>query len=362
MTGEVEIAITGSGSLATEVVHALAVAVREQLTVALLGRCPARLATLARSAAARATAVGGRLKIVQMVIDWSDDTQLCRTILALHAKVLLHTASLQSPWTLGGSDRWASLISCGGYGITLPLQTVLALRIGRAINNVSPDTCFLNACYPDAVNRLLYANGVKVTCGIGNVAILAALLLSELPIEKSTRLRLIAHHAHISASIKGQDLQEAPLKAWIDQDPIHLEAARWLREARLPSNLNSIVGATAVPMLLALIGRLPPWEGHSSGPMGLLGGYPVILAPNRIELDLPKEVDLAEASALNMAAAISDGATVKENGDVVLSDFSARALEEIAGGDTMYALSWHATDIEKQAAHLLALRKSLTSQ
>lgn len=356
---QIELAVTGAGSLATEVVHALAVATNGPLTIALLGRDAARLAWLSRAASARAAATGGRLRVITAATDWSDNEQLCRIVASLRPKVLLHTASLQSPWVLGGSDGWSSLIGRVGYGFTLPLQAVLALRISRAIASAAPATCLVNACYPDAVNRVLSANGARVACGIGNVAILAALLLSELTGVEGRRLRVIAHHAHVSAAIKGKDLEGAPLRAWVDAQPVHAEATRLLRAARLPPHLNSITGAAAVPMLLALLGRRAAWAGHAAGPLGLIGGYPVVVTADSVEIDLPEGVGLAEAAALNMAAATSDGVTVMENGEVVLSDTATEALKQTADAGGAYALSWHAADVERQAAHLLALRESL---
>jgi hypothetical protein len=355
--GQIELAITGAGSLATEVIHALAVAAPEPITVALLGRDQARLVWLARAASACAAATSGRLRVVTAVTDWSNEEQLCRTIASLKPKVLLHTASLQSPWVLGGSDRWSSLIGRVGYGITLPLQALLAFKVGRAIDTASPATDLVNACYPDAVNRVLIANGTRVTCGIGNVAILAALLLSELTGVEDKRLSLIAHHAHLSAAIKGKDIEDAPLRAWVGDKPIHAEATRLLREAHLPPHLNSITAAAAVPMLLALLGRREPWEGHAAGPLGLVGGYPVIVSAGGVEIDLPSGVSLAEAAALNMAAANSDGISVMENGEVVLSAAAEEDLKQTTGVGC--APSWYAADVEQQAAHLLALRESL---
>lgn len=359
---QIELAVTGSGSLASEVVHALAVAANGPLTIALLGRDPARLAWLARAASARAAATGGRLRVVTAATNWSDYDQLCRTIASLRPKVLLHTASLQSPWTLGGNDRWSSLIGRVGYGFTLPLQALLALRVSRAIASASPTTCMVNACYPDAVNRVLTANGARVACGIGNVAILAALLLSELTGVEGRRLRVIAHHAHVSAAINGKDLEGSPARAWVDAEPINAEVTRLLRESRLPPHLNSITGAAAVPMLLALLGRRASWEGHAAGPLGLIGGYPVVVTADSVEIDLPSGVGLAEAIAFNMAAANSDGITVMENGELVLSDAAAEALKQTAGGGDTCSQPWHAADVEQQAAHLLALRESLSGR
>src|SRR5215510_11854080 len=154
MHQQVEIAITGSGSFATEVLHALARETEDIIDIALLGRDADRLASLARSATEQAAR---RLRVVTIVVDWSDLGFLTRTIGELRPKVLVHTASLQSPWTIDGSDQWSKMIKTVGFGVTVPLQAVLALRVARAIADASPTTSLVNACYPDAVNSVLRA-------------------------------------------------------------------------------------------------------------------------------------------------------------------------------------------------------------
>lgn len=354
MSQHIEIAITGSGSLATEVMHALARASKDAISVALLGRDMDRLAELARSAAASAET---DLRIVPIVIDWSDDALIKRTIGELQPKVLVHTASLQSPWTLNRNDQWSDLVKSAGFGFTLPLQAVLALKVARAIADESGGTFLINGCYPDAVNRVLSANGLKVSGGIGNVAILAALLSSGLPVPTKRRLRLIAHHAQLAAIV---ERRETRLAAWLDEEPIHDIAENWFRNIELQPNLNNIAGAAAAPMLFALLGRGPSWLGHSPGPMGLPGGYPVIAGAGGVELDLPAEITVDEAKAKNMTAGLADGVLIKDNGEVVLPESSRHALQRFISDSVDDFMTWQASDVEAVAAHLLALRESLS--
>jgi hypothetical protein len=53
------------------------------------------------------------------------------------------------------------------------------------------------------VNPALTRAGIPVVCGIGNVAILAAMLAAELPPSQEP-LRLLAHHAHVATAISGR--------------------------------------------------------------------------------------------------------------------------------------------------------------
>jgi len=356
---QIEIAITGSGSFATEVLHALARQTAGVLDVALMARDVGRLSQLSRSAVDIAGSVGGHLRVVPFVVDWSDYSLVSRTIRELRPKVIVHTASLQSPWSLGGSDGWSTLINRVGFGFTLPLQAVLALTLARAIADESPATALVNCCYPDAVNPVLAANGFQVSGGLGNVAILAAVLWDGLEdsMKGGKQLRMIGHHAQLSAFTYGHDA-EPPLKAWLDETPIHDVAERCFKNTRLQRNMNDVAGKAAVPMLFALAGRGPEWRCHSPGPLGLPGGYPVIARAGEIEVDLPAEITLDEAKALNLKAALADGIDMKDNGDVQLPKSSRQALHEVdPAGD--HSIPWPARDVEQRAAWMLNLRESL---
>ena len=358
MHKHVDIIVTGSGSLATEVVHGLARTATGALTVALVGRDPDRLAALARSAEELATQ--SRLTVHPIVIDWSDDDLIRRVIVELQAKVLVHTASLQSPWTVDGTDGWSRLIQSQGFGLTVPLQAALALKVARAIASESAETALVNGCYPDAVNRILSVNGLNVAAGLGNVAILAALLTNGLPARMTDGkyLRVVAHHGHLAAVHDKRKLNPA-MRVWLDEQPIDEEAASWLSSAPLQRNLNSVTGPIAAPMLLALARRMPFWRGHAPGPLGLPGGYPVFVDNGRVQLDLPHDITLAEAQAINKGGALADGIVIDDNGQASLSDAAREALETSAPDEVQYIASWHASEVEDRAMRLLALREHL---
>jgi hypothetical protein len=154
---------------------------------------------------------------------------------------------------------------------------------------------------------------------------------------------------------------EPPLKVWLDETPIHDVAERWFRNARLQHNLNDVAGSAAVPMLYALSGRGPARKCHSPGPLGLPGGYPVIARAGGIEVDLPAEITLEEAKALNLKAGLADGIALKGNGDVELPESSRRALHEVDPA-TDHSIPWHARDVEQKAAWMVDLRESLSGR
>lgn len=360
MQKTVDIIITGAGSLATEVLHGLAGATAGGLEIALLGRDSDRLATLARSGEELATTAGGRLKVRPIALDWSDDAQLRRVIADLQPKVLVHTASIQSPWTLAGADPWANLVQNAGFGLTTPLQALLTLRVARALVAESSETVLVNGCYPDAVNRILFFNGLNIAAGLGNIAILAALLSKGLAqwMTEGKQLRLVAHHAHLAAVHEKRSLNSA-MRVWLDEQPIDEAAASWLKNTTLPRNLNSVTGRVAAPMLLALAKCMRFWHGHSPGPLGLPGGYPIVIDNGDVQLHLPRNITLAEAKNINMTAGLADGIMIEDSGQIRFSEAASEALERTAPDDARYFISWHASEIEEKSQQLLGLRERL---
>ena len=341
--------------------HALASTTPVHLSVTLVGRDQSRLAALADSASRCAAAGGGKVSPSTIAINWADEGQICQVLAALEPKVVVHTASLQSPWTLGGADGWSSLVNECGFGITLPLHTVLALKLGNCIRNSSPASHYINACYPDSVNALLLARGIKVTCGIGNVAILAVLFSEELRFDPRMRMRIIAHHAHLAALTNGRLIDDESMQVWMGDSPLRADALARVKRMRLVNGpwLNAIAGLEAAPLILSLAGCGPPWTGHSSGPLGLPGGYPITANSCGITLDLPAGFSLSEAIRLNREAASLDGVSVGVDGTVTLSKRAISAIERnrLWGGTN--SDSWAAAEVETEAEQMLRLRDLL---
>ncbi len=67
------------------------------------------------------------------------------------------------------------------------------------------------------------------------------------------------------------------------------------------------------------------------GPLGLPGGYPVVLSNARVEFDLPPGQDLEEAIAFNQRMGRHDGVeAIAEDGTVSFTERAAGQVREIA--------------------------------
>ena len=320
-----DVLITGAGSLARALAHAFSL-ISASLSICVTARHTENLQWLVRSSNARARANHSAVTFAGRSTTWLE-RDLRLLFLETRPRLVVHTASLQSPWTLGGGDPWARLVRSAGYGITLPKQLVLAARAGRALFQSVEDASFVNACYPDAVNAMLYASGIPVMCGIGNLSILAAVYCADGGLAEED-IQLIGHHAHVSAAIGGR--RPAQIRGWRAGAPIDDDLRRWVTLAKLPADdrLNAITGAISIPLLLGILG-LAPHRGHAPGPMGLQGGYPVRARAGLVELDIPPAISTAEANALNKEAALEDGISIDAGGTATLAPHATEVVQQL---------------------------------
>jgi hypothetical protein len=338
------VAVVGSGALARSICLALAGAAPPGLRVSVLARDGAAAEEIARDCRARS---GGAWNVTGRALH--DEVE---ALADLCPAALVCCASAQSPYErVVAPSPWTDLVARAGFGITLALQATVAVRLARALARVSPQTLFVNGCFPDAVNPLLAVLGLPVHCGIGNVATLAACLQDALGRPDRSRLAVLGHHVHLSAPDDPAD--EA--RAWCDGAPVTGVGALLAADrARPRRELNAIAGHAAARLLVALVDRSAV---HTSlpGPLGLPGGYPVRLSGREIALDLPPGLSRAEAVAWNLRVGRRDGVEVAD-GVVRHTPAAAAAL---AAHLPDLAPGWPVTALDEVTRRLTALRQRL---
>lgn len=357
-----DVLVTGAGSLASAIGHVFSTATRAPLHLVIASRPSSRLDWLSRSVAAAATSLGSGLIVNTEAVDWSDEA-LRQLLVSWHPRLVIHTASLQSPWSLGGDDEWCRLVRSAGYGLTLPLHLALARRIGRAILETSPESLFINACYPDAANRMLKADGVPILCGIGNVAILASLMSLDESIPLHD-VQLLAHHCHVAEAISPTARSTSAissLRAWRKGLPMDEAAKAWLRHAQIPSDqrLNRVTAASAVSVVMSLLGRAPPCRANLPGPLGLPGGYPVAIGCGTLEVAVPSTMDRSEAIKLNESSGWCDGVSVGDRGHALFSEQATAAVEAVFPNFRSATLPFPCDESEQRADMFVTLRTKL---
>jgi hypothetical protein len=343
--------LLGSGSLAAATAFGLAgLAGGKPVDVRLLARnerACRRICHVARGVGDSPGARGVAFSYASVPV--LDRPTLARAFAAHAPDVVLVMASAFSPAEkVLGPNGWAGLLGRAPFGLTLPLQSVVALAAAEALADAGVPAVLVNGCYPDAVNPLLHALGHRPLAGVGNISSLADGVRRVVP---SGTVRAIGHHWHLDQPMKPAD----EVRVWLDGEP-YPQAAEVLREhRRLPRrSLNALAGGCASALVGAWIdGR--EWADSLPGPLGLAGGYPVRLSDRELSLDLPAGIDRDAAVQCNRAYAERDGVVV----DRTVATYSGRAREQLERVGYPYAEGFALTALRDAAAAMADLRTRL---
>ncbi|MEV0253487.1 hypothetical protein AB0H82_04325 [Streptomyces sp. NPDC050732] len=348
------IAVAGTGAFAGALVRALA-RHPQPLSLHILSSAARRAADLAELGRDHAALAGAPVTCTPHEVHIHHPDELERLLATVRADALVVSTSEHSPAErTTAPSAWTALLAETGFGLTLPLQATHVLRYGQACRRATPDTLLVNACFPDAVNPVLTALGTPVTCGLGNVATLAAVLAAQLDLVDQSPLHLLAHHAHLHPPASPAD--EA--RAWLDGGSTDLTRRLTSLRRRDRAHLNEVGAAAAAAPLAALVGAGPTHHGHLPGPAGLPGGYPVTVRHRRVDLRLPPGLTRDEAIAWNTERGRLDGTAVGSDGTVRLEEPALAALRRhwpSAPGQ------WSPTDLTRLRADLLRLRDRMRS-
>ncbi|HEV2377320.1 MAG TPA: hypothetical protein VGS19_34795 [Streptosporangiaceae bacterium] len=322
----VRISLLGSGALAHALCHALARTLCEPAEVTVLARNGASAADLCYTATVTARLAGRPVTFDPVVAELGREGGATSLFTALRPDGLVVCASPQSPWEgLRRPSAWTDLVDRAGFGLTLPLQAELAVWAGRGLGLARPRAWLVNACFPDATNAVLVALGIPVCCGIGNVATLAAGLQCALGLTDQRRLQVVAHHAQARAPRHSGD--EALV--WLDGKPCTDTTTLLAAHQSIGRPvLNLITGQVGALLLDAMVTGAE-CATHAPGPLGLPGGYPILIRDGVPRLRLPPGLNQAEAVAANQRAAVWDGVVVAD-GQIRFSPAAAAELRQEA--------------------------------
>jgi hypothetical protein len=340
------IVVVGSGRLARSLCRSLA-GLLTSASVSVLARDSAAAAEVARSSAVVAWVSGTLTVFDGFALDDAEEV-----LARVRPDVVVCCASEQSPYEKRTHPtQWTELIGRCGFGVTLPLQARIVARLARMLGRTSPQTLLVNGCFPDAVNPLLHAIGLRVHCGIGNVATLAACLQAALNLPGQRELAVLAHHVHLD----GPREPEQEARAWLAGSPMPTVTGMLAGYRALPrQELNEIAGHAAARLLADL---LSGQATHTSlpGPLGLPGGYPVMVQDGQIRLNLPAGVSQEQAVDWNTRAGERDGITVRD-GRV---GYTPRAADELALYLPDIAAGWPAEALDEVGDQFISLRDQL---
>jgi len=344
-----EILIIGTGSLASGVVNALSLLSVGALRVAIIGRSRHKASRLALMANTRAAVLRSSARFESVEVPQCKALHFSRVIRSLKPKVIFQVASIQSPWESShGHNSWTRLLASAGFGVTLPLQMVIAAEVTRAAADAP--AAIVNASYPDCVNPVLDRVGLRTTCGIGNAAIVEAFCRVHAPSPDSD-VRVIAHHGHFGGWLKAQRARPQP-RVWIRGREIKSVTQRPDLGA-MTDELNEVTAATAIPVILSLVTGAALHVSIPGVP-NLPGGYPFVLKRGKFALCLPPGVGLAEAIAHNKTGERLDGLSLDSG-----VKFVGRARRALAAAGFEYAEGFDPLEWQVASKKMIQLRDRL---
>lgn len=360
MHQQADIVIVGTGSFAARILLDLAATQQDPLQVVVAGRRPERIAWLETAARARAHMFARPVQVTGANADPADGNAMAELLARLQPRAVLQAASLQTAAViLAQGNAWSRLVAQGGLSATAVLQAVISSRVAAACQQAAPKAAFVNACFPDVVNSLLAARGLPITCGNGNIQILAHAFAGHLAGAGARDMRLLAHYQNLASWRRGaSERAGANARVWIDGAEVGDVFARFAGVSLTPEPVIDISGAAGVPLLVALA-RGTEWRGHAPGPAGLPGGYPVRVGPAGLALDLPDGVTRDAAIAWNEAHEAASGLVVDANGN---ARYTGRLRDELAAASPDLAGGFHARDLEPVQAAMRELRDRMLAQ
>lgn len=333
-----KVQIIGAGDIGRRVCEGLAQA-DDRRSIQLVGRdndATLRATNLAHFASAQR---GYTAHLSHAVADLRDIDRMAEQIAAFDPDVIFLAASFQSWWVITTLPKPAfEALYAANFGPWLPMHLVPVLKAMQAVRLAQSNAIVVNAAYPDAVHPVLDAVGLSPHIGIGNVANnvpgitrAAADWLGLDPLEVSTRLT--AHHYVSHRLSRTGDSGGAEMNLWIshNDEQIISEAdvpkvlAELPRRYRRTGGLagQSMTAASALSVLEPLVDESNALV-HAPGPLGLAGGYPVVLRDGQISLALPPTLSKQEALRINLSGQIEDGIReICDDGTVV---FESRAM------------------------------------
>lgn len=342
-----EMVIVGTGSLAAGVVNALSQS-RIRMRVAVIGRSIAKTSKLVKIGSARAVMFGVPTRFEGVEIRKFQDGAFARSFRALKPRVIFQTASLQSPWEAGeGENGWTKLVASAGFGITLPLQMGLAAEVSRGAEDC--EAAIVNASYPDCVNVALERLKLRVTCGIGNAAIVEAFCRAGAG--GNGDVWVVGHHGHFGAWVRGERAGRKP-RVWVKGREV--DGLRYSPKlTAVDEELNQVTASTAVVVILGLLTG-STLRISIPGVAGLPGGYPFEVRKGKFHLELPAGITKDEALAHNQTGERQDGVELGES-----VRFTERARSELAASGFEYAEGFAFGEWETVRDRMLALRERL---
>ncbi|MFI9048603.1 saccharopine dehydrogenase NADP-binding domain-containing protein [Streptomyces sp. NPDC053427] len=324
--------IIGAGDMGERVADGLAAGGRVR-RVLVAGRSAARDAVAATVASARDC-------LVEAVrLDASRQDEVAELLTATRPDLIVHCASLRSPWAMSGrTDPAARAVAAAGLALRLPYQLPLVLSVMRAVRDAGYTGPVANLSFPDVTGPVLARLGLAPTVGLGNAAMMQlrvrAALRAAHPERTVPLIRVLGHHSQLLDVMQARRPAdpERLCRVHLGEDGRRDDSLAYQAPPLAPGlRYNVVTGAAVVPVLEALLPGAGPLRHSTAAPAGLPGGYPVRIVDGSVALDLPPGLSEADAIAFNERMAAGDGVDrIDADGTVHFAEACHQAVAGIA--------------------------------
>ena len=271
-------------------------------------------------------------------IDGRDKSALSVLIRQAKPDLIVQSASLISPWTIiGRSHPVAQALSSAGIALQIPAQLPILMNVMEVVRELGLEVPVANITMPDILHPLLAAFDLAPTIGLGNVSIhhlrVRHRLLQHDDFAGNEEVRVLGHHCQVYDVMKAtlpKD-EDDRVKVFIGasgqrQDTLAYEGTPF---AAGPI-YNEITAASALPVLMALLPDASRLQFSAPAPMGLPGGYPLMIGNGDVFLDLPSDLTRDEAIAFNQRQGERDGvARIDADGTLHFTDRVKSAIADL---------------------------------
>jgi hypothetical protein len=344
--------VVGTGSVSRAVCSAIASHGAGIDLVFVLGGSHARVATVCNESDLVAGAARTRCRFRTGPPEWAMDHQrLSRWLGVIDPIGVVVASSDHAPSALwGASDAWTQFLARAGFGVTVALQAVHALAMGRAMAGAGGDGILINLCFPDAVNPLLEAALPSRCWGAGNVMTIEASWRAELGPGAAEDLALVGSHAalHDGAYVRG----------WLRGEEIRVTGGGPV--CSLPPEAHRASLGVQVMALLRSIVTGERLDVSMPGAAGLAGGRPVTVSEGRVSLRAAGAMSDGDVEAFLATGLAADGISSATHEGVRFGD-TARWLLEDHEPLRPYAQGIAVEDVDRAAEAFRAVRASLRS-
>ncbi|MEM1110426.1 MAG: hypothetical protein AAGI11_00840 [Pseudomonadota bacterium] len=289
----------------------------------------------------------GRVLAVFGGFDVMNETRVAELLTAERADVVVNYAI---PFTWDATKQLSNYarISRAGLGAFAAIQALAPLTIARAIANSGCDSLFLVGNLPDITIPVIHGCASTLglalpVCGAGNVGLIEAAIRRELGARRGMNaadleISLVAHHIHWVAPREPGYRNDAPFLLKVTESGSDISSELGDLRALMNTSIvqgyepgagfSSTTALLAAEAIVALLGserrRL-----HLPAPLGLPGGYPVIVSEGKVELDLPSEwSDEGVVTAMQQAQGLDGVSEIAADGAIHFDPDSVEILRE----------------------------------